>query len=87
MPTINATTGNCENVVLDVNYEFLWKGNEIVRLDAIVILGNVPLSTASAPVEITQKYAAKFTHQYAPNGTVAVDNYRNSTTTFDRTTG
>nr|XP_022344655.1 uncharacterized protein LOC111137481 isoform X2 [Crassostrea virginica] len=87
VPTINATTGNCENVVLDVNYEFLWKGNEIVRLDAIVILGNVPLSTGSAPVEITQKYEAKFTHQYSPNGTVAVDNYRNITTTFDRSTG
>ncbi|XP_048768983.2 tectonic-2-like isoform X2 [Ostrea edulis] len=85
VPTINGAT--CENVVLDVKYEFEWKGSRIVRLNATVLLGNVPLSTGAAPVEITQKYQANFNHQYDANGTVASDNYREVTTAFDRSTG
>lgn len=79
VPNINGNT--CENAVLDVKYEFQWKGSRIVKVDATVLLGNVPLSA-----EVTQKYEAKFNHQYV-NGTVASDNYRNVTTTYDRSTG
>lgn len=80
VPNINGNT--CENAVLDVKYEFQWKGTRIVKVDATVILGNVPLSS-----EVTQRYEAKFNHQYVANGTVASDNYRNVTTTYDRSTG
>ncbi|XP_062613732.1 uncharacterized protein LOC134275462 isoform X1 [Saccostrea cucullata] len=77
----------CENVVLDVKYDFQWKGTRIVKLDATVILGNVPLSTTTAPVEITQKYEANFNYQYESNGTIASDNYREVNTAYDRSTG
>ena len=33
----------CINAVLEVNYKFFWRGNEITRMNANILLGNLTL--------------------------------------------
>ena len=38
-PVYNSTTGTCQNAVLDVHYNFTWRANQIIYLEATVMLG------------------------------------------------
>ena len=44
-PTFDAVNQICRNAVLDVKYNFTWKANEIMILNATVILGDIPLQS------------------------------------------
>ena len=38
-PALSTDGSTCENAVLDVYYNFTWKGREIVQLNATIVLG------------------------------------------------
>lgn len=50
VPTLNNVTKNCDNVVLDVDYQLFWRGGQITSIEATILLGSVPLpDTVSVP--------------------------------------
>lgn len=67
----NGGSNTCQNAVVDVKYNIYWRGTEITRLDAFVIMGDI--SVAPAP-EVTQKYEATFIHNFDGN-TTTFDNF------------
>lgn len=81
-PSVNGAT--CENVVVDVRYNFYWSGPDIMKLNATVFLANIPISTAANPVVITQKYKASFIHSFTGLSNNTQDNYYNVETPFSR---
>lgn len=81
-PTINGST--CENAVLEVRYNFYWAGPNIMKLNASVFLADIPLSTNTAPIVVTQKYKASFLHSFSGQPNVTQDNYYNVWTSFSR---
>lgn len=75
-PVYNATSGFCQNAVVDVFYNFTWRGQSIVALNATLILGNIPLmtththangNTTIAATIVTPRYRATFTYVSASN--------------------
>ena len=38
-PTPRVSGDTCENAVVDVYYNFTWKGREIIQLNATIVLG------------------------------------------------
>lgn len=68
---------NCDNTVLDVRYKFHWSGQTIINVTAIVIVGDVPLSTVATPTIITQKFSSIFLHD---GNTTSQDNYAGQNT-------
>lgn len=81
-PSVNIDT--CENVVVDVRYNFYWSGPNIMKLNATIFLANIPISTAANPVVITQKYKASFIHSFTGLSNNTQDNYYNVETPFSR---
>ncbi|KAK3083920.1 hypothetical protein FSP39_005349 [Pinctada imbricata] len=78
-PTPSISGSTCQNVVLDVRYNFYWSGSDILKLNATVILGDVPLNS-----DVTQKYSADFNHNFGGDPLQTSDNYRNVQMAFDR---
>ncbi|XP_038053758.1 mucin-5AC-like isoform X2 [Patiria miniata] len=48
IPDYDEATYLCSSAVLDVRYELFWRGNQIVQLDSVVIIGTVALSPDSS---------------------------------------
>ena len=71
--------GICENSVIDVQYTFTWDGKKIVKLDANIILADIPLVNGGIQNVLTQKYTAKFVHSFTGVGAGATDNFNNIT--------
>ncbi|KAK6184482.1 hypothetical protein SNE40_006950 [Patella caerulea] len=71
---------NCENSVVDVRYRFTWSGQKVVRLDADIILGALPLSGSPA---VTQNFQVVFNQENSgPNN--SSDNYNQLNMKYDR---
>ncbi|PIK59797.1 hypothetical protein BSL78_03252 [Apostichopus japonicus] len=50
IPTLNDDTKDCDNVVLDVDYQLFWRGSAVVSVEVTILLGSVPLpETTSIP--------------------------------------
>ena len=71
-PRLSDDTQTCENVVLDVLYNFTWSGDEVILLNATIILGAVTLNTTSSTgadwetTRVTQWFNTVFIHDYIP---------------------
>lgn len=73
-PTI--AVDECNNSVVEVQYTFTWEGKKIIKLDANIILANVPLSR-----ELTQKHSVTYVHNFTGVSSDATDNFNNITDT------
>ncbi|XP_072443703.1 tectonic-2 isoform X1 [Chiloscyllium punctatum] len=51
--------GICENMILQADYVFGWKGNVITNVTLLVTVGNVPLDS---PATLTQRFSVTFTN-------------------------
>ena len=54
VPMYNSTTQLCHNAVLDVQYTLLWRGGEILRVEANLVLGSIGL-TQNTEVQVKKK--------------------------------
>ncbi|XP_005091574.2 uncharacterized protein LOC101855231 [Aplysia californica] len=80
MPAMNGAT--CENVVLEVRYNFEWSGSEITKLTADVILGNIP-NVGAGDVSLMQKFSVNW--QAKPNASLSLsDNYQQTLEPYAR---
>ncbi|XP_021349867.1 tectonic-2-like isoform X2 [Mizuhopecten yessoensis] len=78
-PSYNSVTSFCDNTVLEVRYKFYWSGSQIVRLNATVIMGEVPANSV-----VTQKYSTEFVHSFSGLTNNTQDDYQGLGTSFDR---
>ena len=85
-PTIPSNVGGiCRDSVVEVQYTVTWEGKKIIRLDANIILANVPLLNGLIPNELTQKYSVNFVHNFTGVSAGATDNFDNITdTSYER---
>lgn len=85
-PSYDETSGLCSNAVVDVLYNFTWLANDIVYLNATVILGDVPMFTTRNDVNfttnVTQLFASVFVHDYTPVVDVNATEEDNNATTL-----
>ena len=71
--------GICENSVVEVQYTLTWEGKKIVKVDANIILADVPLVNGGVSNVLTPKYTANFVHNFTGVGAGATDNFNNIT--------
>ena len=77
--------GVCQNSVVEVQYTITWEGKKIIRVDANIILANIPLTAGAVPNELTQKYSVNFVHNFTGVSAGATDNFNNiSATSYER---
>ncbi|XP_033748286.1 cell wall protein DAN4-like isoform X2 [Pecten maximus] len=76
-PVPSLVNSVCNFAVLEVRYRFYWSESQILRLNATVIMGNVPVGNV-----VTQKYSTEFIHSSPTN--VSQDDYLGLGTSFER---
>jgi len=57
-PSYNSTDNTCDNVVVQVLYNFTWNNQTVVLLNATVVLASIPLAGGS--VDVTQQFAVAY---------------------------
>lgn len=72
VPVLNSTT--CSNSVIDVSYTIIWQGSKIERLDAVIVLADIPLDSI-----LSQKYKVEYVHNVTSASDSATDNFYNIT--------
>ena len=60
-PSFDLATNTCVNAVVGVDYEFTWDGTRVSRLDAVLVLANIPWHQA-APL-VRQDFSVRFSHE------------------------
>ncbi|XP_033123189.1 tectonic-2-like [Anneissia japonica] len=60
-PSYSNTTQTCDHSVVEVQYEIVWQGGEVLILKGAVFLGSVPIQ--SSGIMLNPKYSVKFSHQ------------------------
>lgn len=80
-PTLTGQT--CTNAVIDVSYTIRWNASKIARLDAVIVLADIPIqnSLGTGVNVLSQKYRVTFRHIVNEVGTGSSDNFYNITTT------
>ncbi|CAG5135541.1 unnamed protein product, partial [Candidula unifasciata] len=75
--------GSCANVVVDVRYNFEWKGSEITKLSAVVILADLTTVVNKTGLELVQQFSVKWLNK--PNTTVPLsDNFAGTSQAYTR---
>lgn len=74
-PSYNAVTKTCENVVLNVTYNFTWSADKIIKLDAYVLLGNVSM-------EYIEEYSKNVTFTNESGGIETIEKTWNVSTYY-----
>ena len=85
-PTTPSNVGGvCRDSVVEVQYTVTWEGKKIIRVDANIILADIPLTVGVVPNELTQKYSVNFVHNFTGVSAGATDNFNNITdTSYER---
>ena len=72
----------CNNAVLDVEYIARWEGSRIVNVEAVIIVGNIPVQSNNVPNVLSQKFKVSFLNNVIKDN--ATDNFNNVTEPFTR---
>ncbi|XP_052798385.1 tectonic-2-like [Mya arenaria] len=76
-PSYNSVSEICSNAVIDVEYTAQWAGSTIVRVDAVIIVGDIPVRSNNVPNVLSQRFKMTFLNNNITDA--ATDNFNNIT--------
>ncbi|CAH1800701.1 unnamed protein product, partial [Owenia fusiformis] len=79
LPIYNATTNMCHNAVVDVTYDIIWAGLEILQLNATIILADLP-TVITNEINTTVRYTNEFNVTDPVSNETTVDRVESSYT-------